>query len=144
MAPRRYRTIVAWVCTVLSLPGALLGALSLMVMAARSDAHAGVVLLLANAFAWIAYLACVSAWVAGRRVPRAWPVGGILAAASYALFPLTIGGSPGAGLVILFVGMILVLPAVLLATVVVVFHLRGEPDDRDPPALIPPAEPPGR
>ncbi|HEX7689896.1 MAG TPA: hypothetical protein VF453_19470 [Burkholderiaceae bacterium] len=69
-------------------------------------------------------------------------VGGMLAAASYALFPLTVGGTLGQGVGMLLVGLVLVLPALLLAAVVAVFHLRGEPDDWDPPTLIPPAAPP--
>lgn len=141
MALSRVRMIAAWVCTVLSLPGMLLGVLWLMVLASRPGANEwGVALLLANAFAWIAYLVCANGWVAGRRVPRAWPIGGMLAAASYVLNPLTFGRPLGEGLGELVLGLILVLPATLLSGVLVPFHLGRE--RADAPALTPPAAPP--
>jgi hypothetical protein len=138
---RRARTIAAAACTIPSIPGMLLGLLWLMAVAARPGVNGlAVALLLANIFAWIAYVVCADGWAAGRRVARGWPVGGALAAASYALDPLATGGTLGDGAAELLAGLVLVLPATLLAARLVAFHLGGR--SAQAPPLTPPAGPP--
>lgn len=118
MTSRGGRCAIFIASTILSLPGAAIGFGSLWSL--------GPVFLLANEIAWLVYLVMGLAWIVDHRLPRGWPVVGTLAALSFGLVwvgMMAIDGALFAGGFMLAMGLVLVLPATLLAVRLAFFHL---------------------
>jgi hypothetical protein len=130
------RIVVLIVCTVTSIFGGLMGAVLLFGMAGRCDASdyhdpscvfGGSILyttLIAYLFAWIVYLIMGAAWVGESGIPRWLPIAGTAAALSYFL-PVVMFSNLGLGgnLAIIGTDLLLVSPAIVLAIVLVRYHL---------------------